>query len=114
MAFMSSSLPNLPNNVADCHVMIRDLQEKLQAACDGEDVTLVSKGADDETQRLRQHVAKLQETIAEQAETIERLQEDNKLLLRSLFGSRRERFTEDDPEQLLLFAAATLEPARFR
>ncbi len=111
MAFMSSSLPNLPNNVADCHVMIRDLQEKLQAACNGEEVTLVSKGADDETQRLRQHVAQLQETITEQAQTIERLQEDNKLLLRALFGSRRERFTADDPEQLLLFAAATLEPA---
>ena len=71
MAFMSPSLPDLPNNVADCHVMIRDLQEKLQAACNGEDVTLVSKDADDEAQRLRQHVAKLQETIAEQEEAIE-------------------------------------------
>ena len=111
MAFMSSSLPNLPNNVADCHVIIRDLQEQLQAACNGEDVTLVSKGEDDETQRLREHVAKLQETIAEQEETIERLQEDNTLLRRALFGSRRERFTEDDPAQLLLFDAATLEPA---
>jgi len=108
---MSSSLPNLPNNVADCHVMIRDLQEQLQAACNGAEVTLVSKGADDETQRLRQHVAKLQETIAEQAETIARLQDDNKLLQRALFGPRRERFTADDPKQLLLFAAATLEPA---
>ena len=111
MAFMSSSLPNLPNNVADCHVIIRDLQEQLQAAGNGEDVTLVSKGEDDETQRLREHVAKLQETIAEQEETIERLQEDNTLLRRALFGSRRERFTEDDPAQLLLFDAATLEPA---
>jgi len=108
---MSASLPNLPNNVADCHVMIRDLKEKLQAACKGEEVTVVSKGADDEVQRLRQHVAKLQETIAEQAETIEKLQEDCKLLRRTLFGSRRERFTADDPRQLLLFDAVTLEPA---
>ncbi len=93
-------------------VMIRDLQEKLQAACNGEEVTLVSEGCGQQVQQLvDERMTSSEETITEQAQTIERLQEDNKLLLRALFGSRRERFTADDPEQLLLFAAATLEPA---
>ena len=107
---MSSSPLNLPSNVADCHVMIRDLQAKLQAALCGEEVNVVSTDAADEIERLQQQVATQQGTITEQAETIERLQEDCELMKRSLFGSRRERFMDDDPAQLLLFDATTLEP----
>ena len=108
---MSSSLPNLPNNVADCHVMIRELQEKLQAAVSGEEVTQASSDANDETEQLRQRVIQLQERLTEQAQTIERLQEDYKLLRRALFGSRRERFMAVDPNQLLLFKTVLLQPA---
>ena len=52
-------------------------------------------------------LAEHQETIADQQQTIDNLAADNALLKRSLFGSRRERYT--DPAQTLLFDATTLE-----
>ena len=51
-------------------------------------------------------LAEYRETIAAQEQTIENLAADNSLLKRSLFGSRRERYT-DDPAQTLLFNAST-------
>lgn len=45
--------------------------------------------------------------IDEQQETLDRLQDDMKLLKRALFGNRRERFTADDPGQMYLFAGET-------
>ena len=48
-----------------------------------------------------------QETVADQAKTIEHLSEDNKLLKRCLFGSRRERF--EDPAQTFLFNVKPLD-----
>ena len=47
---------------------------------------------------------------ADQLQTIKNLEADNALLKRSLFGPRRERFT-DDSSQALLFDAETLEAA---
>jgi transposase len=72
----------LPLDVAGCHALIRQLQSEL---------------------------AGYQETVAAQQETIDALAAENKLLKRSLFGSRRERFTED-PAQGLLFDFKTLGP----
>jgi transposase len=54
-------------------------------------------------------LAEHKETIADQQQTIKKLTEDNALLKRSLFGPRRERFT--DPAQGLLFNPQTLEAA---
>lgn len=48
-----------------------------------------------------------QETVADQANTIKQLSDDNKLLKRCLFGSRRERFV--DPAQTFLFDVKTLD-----
>ena len=44
-------------------------------------------------------LAEYRETVARYEETIEQLTADNKLLKRCLFGSRRERYT-DDPRQI--------------
>lgn len=76
---MASS--DLPLDITDCHTLIRHLQAQL---------------------------AEYQETVADQQKTIENLAADNKLLKRSLFGSRRERY--DDPAQILLFDPASLVP----
>jgi transposase len=72
---------DLPQSLADCHVLIAHLQAQ---------------------------VAEYQETVAAHEQTIEHLLADNKLLKRSLFGSRRERY--DDPAQALLFDPASLAP----
>ena len=52
-------------------------------------------------QQLREQIATLHEVIAKQQEQLEALAAENKLLKRSLFGHRRERF--DDPLQQTLF-----------
>jgi transposase len=80
---MTSSGPELPQELDACHAWIGRLQE---------------------TGRQQS------ETIAQQQETIDRLLVDLALLKRSLFGSRRERFVED-PRQGRLFETASL-PAR--
>ena len=52
-------------------------------------------------------LAETQETLADQQQTIENLAADYALLKRSLFGSRRERFT--DPAQTFLFDTTPLD-----
>jgi|TARA_Y100000310_G_scaffold330226_1_gene401519 transposase len=85
---MTSPDPELPDNIESCHVLI----EQLRA----------------ESAHLETVLAKYQETIADQEQTIENLAADNALLKRSLFGSRRERYV-DDSAQTLLFDPATLD-----
>lgn len=72
---MSSSRPELPQDIKACHARIDRLEE-------------------DRRQQA--------ETIDEQQATIDRLSADMALLKRALFGSRRERF-RDDPNQQYLF-----------
>jgi transposase len=103
---MTSLRSELPDDLQSCHALIAQLQAELRAAT--EQVAKL-QGKADEAQDATEHVAhleallaKYQETIADQQQTIENLAADNALLKRSLFGSRRERFT-DDPAQTLLF-----------
>lgn len=72
--------------------------------------TLESAATDATAHRshLETLVAQYQETIADQQQTIDNLSADNALLKRSLFGCRRERYT-DHPAQGLLFDATTLD-----
>jgi transposase len=87
---MTSPRPELPDDIKSCHALI----ERLQAAAE------IDAAA---------RIAHLEALLAEQQQTIDDLSADNRLLKRSLFGSRRERFTEDDPAQTLLFDPATLD-----
>jgi chromosome segregation ATPase len=98
-----SSLPELPHDLADCHLLIRQLQGESQRAAE-QAAAWESKARDAEARvdHLQSLVAEYQETVARHEETVERLAADNKLLKRCLFGSRRERYT-DDPRQTLLF-----------
>lgn len=50
--------------------------------------------------------------IDEQQATIDRLSADMALLKRALFGSRRERFRGDDPDQQHLFESREIEPTK--
>ena len=109
---MTSPRSELPDDLKSCHALIEQLQAELRAAT--EQIAKL-QAAVDEAQDAAEHVAhleallaKYQETIADQQQTIENLAADNALLKRSLFGNRRERFT-DDPAQTLLFDA-TPEP----
>lgn len=93
---MTSPHPEFPQDLPSCHALMRQLYE--------ENRRLREQSAEN-TARLSHQEALLtqyQETTAAQQETIEQLTADNKLLKRSLFGSRRERYTED-PSQGLLF-----------
>ena len=109
---MTSPQPELPNDISSCHALIKQLQAELQVASEQiEEMTSV--GLQDTVARiahLEALLAEHQETIADQEQTIKNLAADNALLKRSLFGPRRERFT-DDPSQILLFDAETLEAA---
>jgi transposase len=96
---MTSPRPELPADIESCHALIEQLQAELQAATEARD-------AAEQIAHLEALVAKYQETIADQQLTIENLAADNALLKRSLFGCRRERFT-DDPAQTLLFDTTT-------
>ena len=96
---MTSPRPELPADIESCHALIEQLQAELQAATEARD-------AAEHIAHLEALVAKYQETIADQQQTIENLAADNALLKRSLFGCRRERFT-DDPAQTLLFDTTT-------
>jgi transposase len=51
----------------------------------------------------------LQKTLDDKEELIDKLQVEVKLLKRTLFGSRRERFVADDPNQTYLFGEANLQ-----
>jgi len=103
---MTSPRSELPDDLKSCHALIAQLQAELRVAT--EQLAKLQAKAD-EAQDATEHVAhleallaKYQETIADQQQTIENLAADNALLKRSLFGCRRERFT-DDPAQTLLF-----------
>lgn len=93
---MYSSRPELPNDIAGCHRVIEQLHAEAVAAAE-------------RLAHLDALLAEHQKTIETQDQTIENLTADNKLLRRSLFGSRRERY--DDPLQGLLFDPATLSDA---
>ncbi len=108
--------PELPDDIESCHVLIEQLRAELQTA--REQIAKLQTAA---TRTPQAHIAHLeallaesQETIAEQQQTIDNLAADNALLKRSIFGSRRERFT--DPAQAFLFDTTTLDspPARRR
>ncbi len=90
---MTSPRAELPDDIKSCQALVEQLRGELQAA--GRRMA-----------HLEALLAESQETIAEQQQTIENLAADNALLKRSLFGCRRERFTED-PAQTLLFDTAT-------
>jgi len=106
---MTSPRPELPHDLARCHVVIEQLHAELQRATEQiAQLKSVSEEARNSAARIAHLEALLtehQETIAAHEETIENLAADNRLLKRSLFGSRRERYT-DDPGQALLFEAA--------
>jgi transposase len=84
----------LPSDLARCHALIEQQRADLQAA-------------QERVAHLEALLAEHKETIADQQQTIENLAADNKLLKRSLFGSRRERY--EDPTQGVLFDVKLLE-----
>jgi transposase len=109
---MTSPRPELPDDIKSCQALIERLRTELHAATQ-QIAKLQSAAA--EARDTAAHIAHLeellarhQETIAEQEQTIEHLASDNALLKRALFGSRRERFA-DDPAQTLLFDSIPLE-----
>tara|TARA_B100000686_G_scaffold304689_1_gene342503 strand:+ start:1162 stop:2844 length:1683 start_codon:yes stop_codon:yes gene_type:complete len=90
----------LPQDIDHCHQLIEEQQatiDRLQSVT-GETAARLA--------HFEALLAEHQETIVTQQQTIENLSADNKLLKRSLFGSRRERY--DDPAQILLFDPASL------
>ncbi len=90
-----TSPSELPNDVSRCHALIEQQRTDLQDA----------KGR---VAHLEAQLAEHKQTIADQQQTITNLAGDNKLLKRSLFGSRRERY--EDPKQGVLFDVKSLEP----
>jgi transposase len=109
---MASSLPDLPNDLASCHALIVQLQAEAQRAVE-QTATWESKAREAEASahHLEAFVVEQRETIARYEETIEHLIADNKLLKRCIFGSRRERYT-DDPHQMLLFDTKQLDSSK--
>ena len=109
---MTSPRPELPNDINSCHVFIEQLQAKLQVATEQMDQlqSLAAEGRESAARiaHLEALLAEHKKTIEDHEQTIENLAADNALLKRSLFGSRRERYTAD-PAQTLLFDAETLD-----
>lgn len=103
---MTSLRSELPDDLKSCHALIAQLQADLRAATEQlaklQGKVDEAQDATEQVAHLEALLAKYQETIADQEQTIENLAADNALLKRSLFGCRRERFT-DDPAQTLLF-----------
>jgi len=104
---MTSPHHKLPDDLQSCHALIVQLQAELHAATTRIE-TLQSEATDAAAHNahLEALLAGYQETIADQQQTIDNLAADNALLKRSLFGCRRERYT-DNPAQGLLFDATT-------
>jgi transposase len=108
---MTSPCPELPQEIARCHVVIEQLHIEWQrAAQQVESVSVALRGATARIAHLEALLSEHKATIAAEQETIEQLAADNQLLKRSLFGSRRERYT-DDPAQALLFELAAQDTA---
>jgi transposase len=97
--------PELPNDITGCHRLIEQLRAELQQANEQiaqlKSLSLEPQSAAARISHLEALLAEHKETIATHEQTIEDLTADNKLLKRSLFGSRRERYV--DPAQTLLF-----------
>lgn len=109
---MTSLSAELPQDLASCHALIGQLRTELQQATERSDQW--RSHAEDAQACLAERDALLAEheaTIADQQQTIDNLVADNKLLKRSLFGSRRERHV-DQGNQALLFDFETLEPEK--
>jgi len=106
------TLPRLepPDDLQSCHALIAQLQAELHAAtqqiAELQPAAAEARDAVARIAHLEELLARHQETIADQEQTIENLAADNALLKRSLFGSRRERYI-DDPAQTLLFDTTT-------
>ena len=98
---MPSLGPELPDDIESCHAVIVQLRAELQATASQR------HDAEAHIAHLEALLAEAQERIAEQQQTIDHLAADNALLKRSIFGSRRERFT--DRAQTFLFDTTTLE-----
>jgi transposase len=109
---MTSPRPQLPADIKSCHALIEQLRAELRAATKQiarlQAAATEARDAATQIAHLEELLGRYQATITEQEQTIESLAADNALLKRSLFGSRRERFT-DDPAQTLLFEATTLD-----
>ena len=100
---MTASGSELPSDLSGCHTLIEDLQqrvEELQQQRQQDAERLAQLQAINDEQRAT--IGRQQETIDELTQAIENLQGDIKLLRRALYGSRRERYT-DDPNQTFLF-----------
>lgn len=104
---MTSPHHKLPDDLKSCHALIVQLQAELHAATTRIE-TLQSEATDASAHstHLEALLAQYQETIVDQQQTIDNLAADNAMLKRSLFGCRRERYT-DNPAQGLLFGATT-------
>ena len=89
-----TSSSELPNDLASCHALIEQQRADLQTA-------------ERRVSHLEAQLAEHKQTIADQQQTITNLAADNKLLKRSLFGSRRERY--EDPMQGVLFNVKLLQ-----
>ena len=103
---------DLPQDLGRCHALIAQLRIRLDVASQ-RIAELESIGQADAVSRIAQLealVAEQEKTMADFEQTIRKLSADNALLKRSLFGVRRERFTEDS-QQGLLFDAQTLAAA---
>lgn len=98
---ISPSSP-LPNDLATCHALIQQLREELHQA--QTDVVRWRLQAEQSAARVT-HLEALQtvqqETIADQQQTLAQLAAENKLLKRTIFGSRRERYLEDSGQGFL-------------
>jgi transposase len=99
---MSTTHSQFPDDLASCQALIGQLQAENQhlreqvAERESEAKKLASRA-----RHLEALLDEHRETVVDQQRTIENLTADNKLLKRSLFGSRRERY--EDPAQGLLF-----------
>lgn len=88
---MSDAAIPLPTTLAECHARLRETAVMIGAL----EATNARQQATIETQRA---------TIDEQQDVLRKMQRDLALLKRTVFGQRRERFT--DPSQGMLFEVA--------